>query len=131
MYIYLFNNTNFTPINFIIVRIINKFEYDLFFDIMTDITQLLIDNQYIHFDDINVFSLINEFQLKIQNIILPFSAKNKNIMDDMDDEPTKINTTIIYILQNYNCKIFLELKEDNLIVNNVDYNMNFLIDKYL
>jgi hypothetical protein len=131
MYIYLFKNLNFDPINILIVRIIDKFEYEYFLDNMTDIIQLLIDSEYLKKDDVIIYSLINEYEYKIKNIILPFANTNNNIINDIGDNPEKINSLIMHILNNTNCNVFLELIGDKLILKNVDYNMSFLIDKYI
>ncbi len=131
MYIYLFQNLDFKPINILIVRIIDKFEYEYFIDNMTDIFQLLIDSNYLEKDDVIIYSLINEYEYKIKNIILPFTEKNKNIINDIGDEPNKINNIIMHILRTTKCNIFLELIGDKLILNNIDYDMSFLIEKYI
>ena len=131
MYIYLFKNLEFKPINFLIVRIIDKFEYDYFLDNIIDIVQLLIDSNYLEKDDVIIYSLINEYEYKIKNIILPFTDKNKDIVNDIGDQPDKINNVIMHVLKNTNCNIFLELIGDKLILNEVDYNMDFLIAKYI
>jgi len=131
MYIYLFKNLDFKPINILIVRITNKFEYEYFLDNITDIIQLLIDSVYLEKDDVVIYSLINEYEYKIKNIILPFTDKNKDIINDIGDNPDKINNVIMHVLRNTKCNIFLELIGDKLILNNVDYDMSFLIDKYI
>jgi hypothetical protein len=131
MYIYLFQNLNFKPINILIVRIIDKFEYEYLLDNITDIFQLLIDSKYVEKDDVIIYSLINEYEYKIKNIILPFTEKNKDIVNDIGDQPDKINNVIIHILKNTNCKISLELIGDKLILNEVDYDMSCLIKKYM
>ena len=131
MYIYLFKNLDFKPINILIVRITDKFEYEYFLDNITDIIQLLIDSMYLEKDDVVIYSLINEYEYKIKNIILPFTDKNKDIINDIGDNPDKINSVIMHVLRNTKCNIFLELIGDKLILNNVDYDMSFLIDKYI
>ena len=131
MYIYLFKNLDFKPINILIVRITDKFEYEYFLDNITDIIQLLIDSIYLDKDDVVIYSLINEYEYKIKNIILPFTDKNKDIINDIGDNPDKINNVIMHVLRNTKCNIFLELIGDKLILNNVDYDMSFLIEKYI
>ena len=131
MYIYLFKNLDFKPINILIVRITDKFEYEYFLDNITDIIQLLIDSVYLEKDDVVIYSLINEYEYKIKNIILPFTDKNKDIINDIGDNPDKINSVIMHVLRNTKCNIFLELIGDKLILNNVDYDMGFLIEKYI
>jgi hypothetical protein len=131
MYIYLFKNLNFKPINILIVRIIDKFEYEYLLDNITDIIQLLIDSEYLEKDDVIIYSLINEYEYKIKNIILPFTDKNKEIINDIGDKPDKINNVIMHVLKNTNCNVFLELIGDKLILKNVDYDMSFLIEKYI
>lgn len=131
MYIYLFKNLDFKPINILIVRITDKFEYEYFLDNITDIIQLLIDSIYLEKDDVVIYSLINEYEYKIKNIILPFTDKNKDIINDIGDNPDKINNVIMHVLRNTKCNIFLELIGDKLILNNVDYDMSFLIEKYI
>jgi hypothetical protein len=131
MYIYLFKNLEFKPINILIVRIIDKFEYEYFLDNITDIVQLLIDSEYLEKDDVIIYSLVNEYEYKIKNIILPFTNKNSEIINDIGDNPDKINNVIMHVLKNTNCNVFLELIGDKLILKNVDYNMSFLIEKYI
>jgi hypothetical protein len=131
MYIYLLENLNFKPINILIVRIIDKFEYEYFLDNITDIFQLLIDSEHLDKDDVIIYSLINEYEYKIKNIILPFTEKNKDIINDIGDQPDKINNIIMHILKNTKCNIFLELIGDKLILKNADYDMSFLIPKYI
>lgn len=131
MYIYLFKNLDFKPINILIVRIIDKFEYEYFLDNITDIVQLLIDSEYLEKDDVIIYSLVNEYEYKIKNIILPFTNKNSEIINDIGDNPDKINNVIMHVLKNTNCNVFLELIGDKLILKNVDYNMSFLIEKYI
>jgi len=131
MYIYLFKNLEFKPINILIVRIIDKFEYEYFLDNITDIVQLLIDSEYLEKDDVIIYSLVNEYEYKIKNIILPFTNKNSDIINDIGDNPDKINNVIMHVLKNTNCNVFLELIGDKLILKNVDYNMSFLIEKYI
>ena len=131
MYIYLFKNLDFKPINILIVRITDKFEYEYFLDNITDIIQLLIDSIYLEKDDVVIYSLINEYEYKIKNIILPFTDKNKDIINDIGDNPDKINNVIMHVLRNTKCNIFLELIGDKLILNTVDYDMSFLIEKYI
>jgi hypothetical protein len=131
MYIYLFKNLDFKPINILIVRIMDKFEYEYLLDNITDIIQLLIDSEYLEKDDVIIYSLINEYEYKIKNIILPFTNKNNEIINDIGDDPNKINNVIMHILTTTKCNIFLELIGDKLILNNVEYDMSFLIEKYI
>ena len=75
MYIYLFQNLNFKPINILIVRIIDKFEYEYLLDNITDIFQLLIDSKYLEKDDVIIYSLINEYEYKIKKLVMNFNNK--------------------------------------------------------
>ena len=126
MYLYYFNSITTVPLKFIIVRILNDDEYEELLDKMTDIFHLLINNNLANYDNILVFSLIKENKQSIENISLPFSNKNLSYLNNCI-----LNEKIIKLLEQENCKYFFEIIDDEMHKNMVDYNMSFLIEKYL
>ena len=125
MYLYYFNSIYTKPLKFMIVRIINENEYEFFLENMTDIFQILIDDNIASIDDIMIFSLIKENKQSIENISLPFSNKNLDYLENCN-----FNEKIINLLKFENCKYFYEIIDDEIYKNEVDYNMSFLINKY-
>lgn len=125
MYLYYFNSSYTEPLKFMIVRIINENEYEEFLENITDIFQILINDNLASIDNIIIFSLIKEDKQSIENISLPFSNKNLNCLENCN-----FNEKIINLLKFENCKYFYELIGNEIHKNEVDYNMSFLIDKY-
>ena len=125
MYLYYFNSVNTEPLKIMIVRVINDDEYNQIIDSMSDIFQILIDDNLIVKDHILVFSLIKEYKQSIENITLPFTDKNIKYLDNCN-----INEKIINLLTFENCSYFYEIVNDEIHKNEVDYNMGFLIEKY-
>ena len=130
MYLYYFNPSFIDPIKILIVRIISDYEYNYLVENTTEIFQLLIDDNLANQDDILVFSLIKEHSYKIENIILPFSEANLNYVDKYDDHH-KLNNLIIDILNKTNCFIFFDLENNELKKNIINYDLSFLINKYI
>ena len=126
MYLYYFNSDQIDPLKLMIVRIISDEEYEQLLDNMTDIFEILINDNLANKDNILIFSLIKENKQSIENISLPFSNKNLDYLDNCI-----FNEKIIKLLEQENCKYFFEIIGDELHKNIVDYNMNFLIDKYI
>jgi hypothetical protein len=90
------NNSN-------IYYLVSSVTSNYFLDNITDVIQLLIDSEYLEKDDVIIYSLINEYEYKIKNIILPFTNKNSEIINDIGDNPEKINNVIMHVLKNTNC----------------------------
>jgi hypothetical protein len=78
MQLYLFNNIKIKPYVILIVRVLDEQEYEYIQNNFTNIFEILIEDDIADIDDLLVFSLIKEFNKKIENFIQPFSKKNED-----------------------------------------------------
>ena len=125
MQLYLFDTNDCKPYIIFIVRVLDENELNYIKNNMTSIFELLIEDNMATNDDLLVFSLIKEYNKKIENIIVPFSDKNYNKADDFN------NNIIIKILRTNNCNFYYDCNDDILLKKKCNYNMEFLSDKYL
>lgn len=125
MQLYLFNNIKIKPYVILIVRVIDEEEYIYMQNNFTNIFDILLDDDAIDNDDLLVFSLIKEYNKKIENFIQPFTNINENKIDSFNNE------IIINILKNTNCNIMYECYSNTIKKKLCNINMEFLIEKYL
>ena len=130
MYLYFFNDDNYEPYKIFIIRINSNDEYEELINNTVEIFQSLIDNEMATKDNIMIFSLIKEYTKSIENIILPFSHKNISYADKCEDDQYYLNNLNKNILQNYNCNICFEFKDNILEKDFINQNLYFLLDKY-
>jgi hypothetical protein len=124
MQLYLFNNIKIKPYVILIVRVLDEQEYEYIQNNFTNIFEILIEDDIAVIDDLLVFSLIKEFNKKIENFIQPFSKKNEDKIEIFD------NSIIIDVLKNINCNISYECYSNTIKKKFCNINMEFLIEKY-
>jgi hypothetical protein len=125
MQLYFFNSDDYKPYIIFIVRVLDSDELDYIKDNLINIFELLIEDKLATKEDLLIFSLIKEYNKKIENIILPFSEKNYDKADYFN------NDIIIKILRTENCMFFYDCSGDILLKKKCNLNLNFLVDKYL
>jgi len=123
MQLYLYNNIK--PYVILIVRVLDEDEYEYIQKNMINISQILIEDYIVDDTDLLIFSLIKEYNKKIENVIQSYSPNNENKINTFN------NNIIINILQNCNCNIIYECTADILKKTFCNLNMNSLIEKYL
>jgi hypothetical protein len=131
MYLYYFNQDKINPLKVLIVRILTDEEYDLLLNSSTQVFELLIENNLAKKEDILLFSLIKENKKSIENIILPFTEDNLFYADKCEKDAGYLNELLINLLNSENCKVFFELDNNNLKFSEINYDLSFLINKYL
>lgn len=114
MQLYLFNNK---PFCILIVRVTDEEEYSYIQDNFDSIHEILYTDNMITDTDILVFSLIKEYNKKIENFI----------QSDVDFD----NNIIIDVLEHTNCNVMYECYTDIIKKKECNLNMGFLIEKYL
>jgi hypothetical protein len=125
MQLYLFNNKNIKPYVILIVRVTDEDEYIYIQNNFTNIFDILINDDVVDNTDLLVFSLIKEYNKKIENFIQPFKNLNQDDIDLFN------NDIIIEVLKNANCNIVYECYSNTLKKKLCNMNMEFLIEKYL
>ena len=125
MYLYLFNKIKIKPYVILIVRVVDEKEYSFITENITNLSEILLDDEVINKSDILIISLIKEYTKKIENLIQPFSDEYEDKIESFS------NCIIINLLKNSNCNIIYSL-EGNIIKKQLcNNNMEFLVDKYL
>lgn len=124
MQLYLYNNIKIKPYVILIIRVTDLSEYEFIQNNMVNITEILLNDDTIDYDDLLIFSLIKEYSKNIENFIQPLSSKNENKIDDFN------NNIIINIIKNTNCSVIYECVGNILKKKLCNLNMGFLIDKY-
>ncbi len=124
MQLYLFNNKKIKPYVILIVRVVDEEEYNYIKNNFTNIFDILINDDIIEMTDLLVFSLIKEYNKKIENFIQPLSNINEDKIDNFN------NNIIIDVLTNTNCNIVYECYSNTIKKKLCSINMEFLVEKY-
>jgi hypothetical protein len=125
MYLYLFNKIKIKPYVILIVRVVDEKEYSFITENITNLLEILLDDEVINKSDLLILSLIKEYIKKIENLIQPFSDEYEDKIESFS------NNIIINILKNSNCNIIYSLEDNTIKKQLCNNNMEFLVDKYL
>ncbi len=125
MQLYLFNNIKIKPYVILIIRVLDEEEYVYIQNNFENIFEILLEDDVIDNDDLLVFSLIKEYNKKIENFIKHYNKTNEHMIDNFN------NQIICTILEKTNCNIMYECFSNTLKKKFCNINMGFLIEKYL
>jgi hypothetical protein len=125
MYLYLFNKVKIKPYVILIVRVVDEKEYSFITENITNLSEILLDDEVIDKSDLLILSLIKEYTKKIENLIQPFTNTYEDKIESFS------NDIIIDILKNSNCNIIYSLEGTIIKKQLCNNNMEFLVDKYL
>jgi len=104
MYLYLFNKVKIKPYVILIVRVVDEKEYSFITENITNLSEILLDDEVIDKSDLLILSLIKEYTKKIENLIQPFTNTYEDKIESFS------NDIIIDILKNSNCNIIYSLE---------------------
>jgi hypothetical protein len=65
MYLYLFNQIKIKPYVILIIRIVDEKEYSFIIENITNLSEILLDDEVIDKNDLLILSLIKEYNKKI------------------------------------------------------------------
>ena len=126
----LFYFKNISPL-IIIICTIETHEHELFLEDNTNnIFELLIQNNLADKNSILIFNLIKMYNHKIINWILPSSASDTQLINQLHDNDNNINNIIINLIKNNNCENILLLSENELKLRKININLQEHIEYY-
>jgi hypothetical protein len=129
--LYYFNYEITLPIVFFIIKIQNDKE-EQFLEKNTNLLfKTLIEQNYAPSDSIVIFNILKQHSKKIINWILPSTTTNLKFLKQIENDNHLINSIIVEIIKNYNCKNLFVFSSDELTIKSIDINLNYLINYYM
>lgn len=128
--LYYFNYEITLPIVFFIVKIQNEQEEKLLEKNTNFLFKTLIEQNKAPSNSIVIFNILKQYSNKIINWILPSTTTNLKFLKQIEKDNVLINSIIVEIIKNYNCKKLFTLSSDELKIESCDINLNYLINYY-
>ena len=128
--LYYFNYEITLPIVFFIIKIQNDKE-EHFLETNTNfLFKTLIEHNLAPSNSIVIFNILKQHSNKIINWILPSMITNLKFLKQIEKDNHLINSIIVEVIKNYNCKKLFVFSSDELTIKSIDINLNYLINYY-
>ena len=128
--LYYFNYEITLPIVFFIVKIQNEQEEKFLEKNTNFLFKTLIEHNLAPSNSIVIFNILKQHLNKIINWILPSTTTNLKFLKQIENDNHLINSIIVEIIKNYNCKKRFVFSSDELKIVSSDINLNHLINYY-
>jgi hypothetical protein len=129
--LYYFNYEITLPIVFFIIKIQNDKEEKFIEKNTNFLFKTLIEQNYAPSDSIVIFNILKQHSKKIINWILPSTTTNLKFLKQIENDNHLINSIIVEIIKNYNCKKLFVFSSDELTIESIDINLNYLINYFI
>ena len=128
--LYYFNYEITSPIVFFIIQIQNEKEEKFLEENTNFLFKTLIEHNLAPSNSIVIFNILKQHLNKIINWILPSTTTNLKFLKQIENDNHLINSIIVEIIKNYNCKKRFVFSSDELKIVSSDINLNHLINYY-
>lgn len=128
--LYYFNYDITLPIVFFIIKIQNDKEEQFIEKNTNFLFKTLIEHNLAPSNSIVIFNILKQHSNKIINWILPSTTTNLKFLKQIENDNHLINSIIVEIIKNYNCKKLFVFSSDELKIESSDINLNYLINYY-
>jgi hypothetical protein len=129
--LYYFNYEITLPIVFFIIKIQNDKEEKFIEKNTNFLFKTLIEQNYAPSNSIVIFNILKQHSNKIINWILPSMTTNLKFLKQIENDNHLINSIIVEIIKNYNCKNLFVFSSDELTIKSIDINLNYLINYFI
>ena len=124
MYLFIYKPNHLNPILFIITKLSDPEELEKLHTLTDEIFLILMDEKIASDESILVFSIINDYDQKTENLILPSIKSNNDLVNKYCNETNNVNKTIVDILENNDTEFYLEINNDKILLHMKHININ-------
>jgi hypothetical protein len=120
----------FYPLIFAICKLETQEETDKVELLSHDIFELLIEYGKATEDNILVFSIIKDYNKKTENMILPSTKSNKQLLERCYSNIKFLNAVIVKTLKNNDTEFYLEFTDTKILIHSIKINLMSLANYY-
>lgn len=130
MNLFYFKVKKYDPFIFIIVKIDNKEDMEKLQVWTSEIFQILIDHKKAKLNSILIFSIINDYEQKTTNLILPSTVSDKELVYKCENNTELLNKAIVDILLNIDSEFYLEVSDNKVKMHMINISLAPLAEYY-
>lgn len=130
MNLFYFKVNKYDPFIFIIVKIDNKEDMERLQVWTSEIFQILIDHKKAKLNSILIFSIINDYEEKTTNLILPSTVSDKKIVTQCENNTELLNKAIVDTLLNFDSEFYLEVSDNKVKMHMINISLAPLAEYY-
>lgn len=130
MNLFYFKVKKYEPFIFIIVKIDNKSDMEKLKVWTNEIFQILIDHKKAKLNNILIFSIINDYEEKTTNLILPSTGSNNALVHKCENNTELLNKAIVEILLTTDSEFYLEVGDNKVKMHIINISLAPLAEFY-